>query len=360
METKIDVFCREAAHPEAGKGMKILFHHTAVPVGVRRFDAVVQEIDFLLNHFQGETVFLRPRIRAIFPFPRFFFGFQALHWLRRKEGEVDFHHIFNPDLYLFPILKWLKRPIIYSPVAGVSKTGKPPSLSLNRYIDWIVVNNRRDWENLHRLGFHNLRLIPPGFDRSGFAPSRMPITDRLIVLVGSAPWNMGQFQTKGVDTLLAAARKIPDLKLVFLWRGLLLPEMKKRIAAAGLRDRVELINEAVDVKRVLAGAHASVVLADRTTLVKGYPHSLMEALAAGKPVLLSRCIAMADLVEETGCGLVFNDNSLDEVVQGFHNLRTRYREYQDKAFEVGRDRFSLSEALEGYRSLYGAVMQALL
>ena len=335
--------------------MNILFHHTAVPVKVRRFDAVVQEIDFLRSHFPGEMISLRPRLRSIIPFPRFFFGFQSLRWLRHQERAVDFHHVFNPDLYLFPVLKWLKRPVIYSPVAGLSKTGKPPSLSLNRYIDWIVVNSRRDWESLHRLGFNNLRLIPPGFDRSGFTASRLPISDRLILLVGSAPWTVSQFRSKGVDTLLAAARKVSSLKLVFLWRGYHVEEMKKRVKAAGLTDQVELINEAVEVNRVLAGVHAAIVLADRATLVKGYPHSLMESLAAGKPILVSRCIAMAELVEETGCGLVFNDNALENVVQGIQNLRTGYREYQERALLVGRDRFFLSETLKGYRELYAVV-----
>ncbi|MBI5583987.1 MAG: glycosyltransferase [Deltaproteobacteria bacterium] len=337
--------------------MTIFFHHTAAPLGLRRLDAVIQEIDFLQYHFQGRTVLLRPRLRAKIPFPRALFGFQHLPWLRRQESGVDFHHVFNPDLYLFPVLKWLKRPIIYSPVAGVSKTGIDPPLSLKRHIEWIVVNNRRDWERLQRLGFHNLRLIPPGFDRSRFTVSRPPLGDRLNVLVGSSPWNLSQFQSKGVDTLLAAAQKMSNLRLVFLWRGFFVKEMEKRIKAAGVTDQVELINEAVDVNRVLAGVHAGIVLAERTTLVKGYPNSLMEALAAGKPILVSRCIAMADLVEETGCGLVFNDNSLDEVVQGFQNLKDGYREYQEKALEVGRDRFSLSEALEGYRDLYGAMQQ---
>jgi glycosyltransferase involved in cell wall biosynthesis len=337
--------------------MNILFHHTAVPADLPRLDAVMQEIDFLQRHFRGQTVWLRPRLRAFLPFPRYFFGFQTLRWLRSQEGEVDFHHVFNPDLYLFPVLTWLKRPIIYSPVAGLSKSGRTPAPSLKRRLAWIVVNNRRDWESLQELGFSRVRLIPPGFDRSAFTPSPPPSDKRLILLVGSAPWNLSQFNTKGVDTLLAAVGQIPDLKLIFLWRGIHGREMEKKVIRAGVGDRVELIQGAVDVNRVLAGVHAGIVLADRPTLVKAHPNSLMEALAAGRPILISRCIAMADLAEETGCGVVLDDNSLAEVVRGIQILRAGYGEYQQKALAVGRERFSPAISLEGYRDLYAAVQR---
>ena len=39
-------------------------------------------------------------------------------------------------------------------------------------------------------------------------------------------------------------------------------------------------------------------------IVRSYPHSLIEALVTGKPVLVSRSVPMADYVEQAGCGVV--------------------------------------------------------
>jgi len=51
------------------------------------------------------------------------------------------------------------------------------------------------------------------------------------------------------------------------------------------------------VNKTLVSVHAAITLADREGIIKVYPHSLLDALAAGKPVLVSRAIPMADYVE---------------------------------------------------------------
>ena len=46
-----------------------------------------------------------------------------------------------------------------------------------------------------------------------------------VLLAGSAPWTREQFHSKGVDALLKVAQQVPSLRLIFLWRGLLLREV---------------------------------------------------------------------------------------------------------------------------------------
>ena len=55
---------------------------------------------------------------------------------------------------------------------------------------------------------------------------------------------------------------------------------------------------------VLRNAFIYTVDASNPAIIRSYPHSLMESLAAGKPVIVSRQIPMADYVQRMGCGTV--------------------------------------------------------
>jgi len=103
--------------------------------------------------------------------------------------------------------------------------------------------------------------------------------------------------------------------------------MRRRITDAGLSERVKLLTQQVDVNRVLAGAHASVVLAGDDALIKAYPHSLLESLAAGKPVLVSSIIPLARDVLAQGCGIVVDGVDAVSLGAAVDELVTNYAQY---------------------------------
>jgi len=98
--------------------------------------------------------------------------------------------------------------------------------------------------------------------------------------------------------------------------------------------------------------HATVVLAETERQVKAYPHSLMESLAAGKPVLISECIPMADYVMETQCGEVVPKLTPDDLRAAIRGLMDHYDECQAKALVRGRADFALAPMLEAYGEVY--------
>ena len=110
-------------------------------------------------------------------------------------------------------------------------------------------------------------------------------------MVASAPWTVAQFASKGVDVLLDTAVANPNLRLTFLWRGVLFAEMMQKVTAMNLADRVTVINEQVDVNQMLATVHGTINLAAHSEIIKAYPHSLLDSLAAGKPVLVDKPLA---------------------------------------------------------------------
>jgi glycosyltransferase involved in cell wall biosynthesis len=219
----------------------------------------------------------------------------------------------------------------------------------------IVVQSERDLAILRKRGLTNACMIRPGIDVSRFHPTRFSTQGDFVLLAGSAPWTREQFRGKGVDVLLSVAQQMPSLRVIFLWRGLLQRELQKRIDALRLRERVEVLSDRVDVSAVLARAHAAVVLADWPRLVKAYPHSLLEALACGRPVLVSEQIPMAEYVRETACGEVVGGLDESDLRGAIERLRESYDTLAANALRVGRRDFRQEDLLAAYQAVYKSI-----
>jgi glycosyltransferase involved in cell wall biosynthesis len=336
--------------------MNILYHLTSPAPPIPGTDAVFQEIEALRGRFGGECLQLFPLRRPSRIFPKKLYGLHQHRALRRQEPSVDLHHLYYATLYPFPWLRALRKPLIYSAVTGVGAHLERGRTDWLKAIHTIVSCNPRDAAALRALRPTRYRIIRPGIAVERFSPAPLPLRDELVLLVGSAPWIQRQFQTKGIDLLLDVAGSLP-LRLVFLWRGLLRDELQRHIARRGLNRRVEIINAATDVNRVLARVHATVVLAETENQVKAYPHSLMESLSAGKPALVSGCIPMADYVTETQCGEVVPRLTPDDLRAAIRRLMDHYTERQAQALARGRADFALAPMLEAYGEVYAEAGQ---
>jgi len=322
-------------------------------------DAVVQEAQHLQAQFGGELIYLNPSRRPGSLYPERLYGIHRLFYLHRQEAGVRLHHVYNSHPFFFPYLRWLRRPIVYSVTAGSRLPLRYSHLKGLERLSAVVVSSGRDRETLQSWGLRNVHVIRPGIDTARFRPAPLPAGPGFTLLVGSAPWTEAQFRSKGVEALLAAAEARPDLRLVCLWRDLLFETMQAQVAERGLQGQVEVINRRVDVNEVLTRAHAAVVLAANATLVKAFPHSLLEALAAGRPVLVSRTLPMADYVAQTGCGQVVEAVCPEELLTALARLEASYEACRAAALRVGRRDFSQQALVEAYGRLYASVDTAV-
>lgn len=330
--------------------MKILYHLTVLPPKMPECEALSQEITTLRNHFGGELIYLNPNQHSPVFIPRLAFGFHKLRKLRSLETAVDIHHFYNPDAFPFPILRLLKRPVIYSISSGLGQ--RQPNLAFFSSLAAIAVSDERSLKRLRGWGLDNSFLVRAGIDTSRFTLSPLALKSEIRLMVGSAPWTQGQFRTKGVEALLKAAQLNPHLHLIFLWRGVLSGEMIERVRRLNLERQVEVIDKQVDVNQVLAGVHASIALASTTGIIKSHPHSLLDSLAAGKPVLISRAIPMADYVEQAGCGIVVESLTSASILAAVDKLIEDYAALQSSAQRAGRQDFSQQKMVASFQRIY--------
>ena len=334
--------------------MSILYLMTAPPPALEGTDAVLQEAEALRARFGGVLVHIGLSSRPWAPFPRAVHGLQKLRSLKRLERDADLVHVYHAELFAFPVLRLLRKPIVYTVVSGLG-TEKLPGFGFLRRLAAVIVPRPADLSRLRHSGVAQGHLMTAGIDASRFSFSPPPPGEPFVLVSGSAPWSREQFHSKGVDALLEVVRRLPFLKLVLLWRGWLLEELQHRIVAQGLTDRVEVLADRVDVNDVLGRAHAAVVLAQEPRLVKAFPHSLLEALACGRPVIVSDEIALADYVEQTGCGRVVRAVDPGDLEEAVRRLREGYSMLQANALRVGCRDFSIERLLEGYGDLYASI-----
>ncbi len=331
--------------------MRALYHLTMPASPMADCEAVAQDVRLLQRIAPGKQVHLYPVRKPGTRIPRALWGLHQLPTLWRAERLADFHHIFNPDPFPFPSLRLLKRPVIYTVVGSVCDTHQRMALQLSRFVKAIIVFSEADRARLESWGIAQTRCIHPAIDAGKFSYTPPPEHAPFTLLAGSAPWTREQFKTKGVDTLLEAVQRRRDLRIIFLWRGILLEEMMRRVNSLGVADRVHVLNERVDVNRILALANASIVLAARSDLVKAYPHSLLESLAAGKPVLVSRTVPMASWVEQMGLGVVIHQMNVADLLAGLDELQARYSLFSPQKLQASvagqTDRF-----LQQHKQIY--------
>jgi glycosyltransferase involved in cell wall biosynthesis len=330
--------------------MNILYHLATLPPQMPQAEAISQEISILKTHFQSEVIWINPNQPFRLYIPRLLFGFHRLKQIRAGEATLKFHHFYNPDPFPFPYLRYLRRPVIYSITCGVGS--KRPNLDFFSTMTAVVVADKRSLRRLQSWGLSNAFLVRTGIKTNRFSYKPLPLHSEIRLMVGSAPWTRGQFRTKGVEALLEAARQNSQLHLVFLWRGVLSAEIERRVRQMNLNSQVTILNGLVDVNQILANVHASIVLAAAPGLVKSYPHSLLESLAAGKPVLVSRAIPMADYVEETGCGVAVDHVTAADVLVAIEALTGTYKSQQQSARLAGQRDFSQQAMVASYRQVY--------
>ncbi|HMP89103.1 MAG TPA: glycosyltransferase [Kiritimatiellia bacterium] len=332
---------------------RILFLSTAPPPALDGTDAMFQDIQLLIDRFGGLLMSIYPLRTPSRFVPHWLMGLHNASALKSAMKHASLIHVFSATLKPLPCIRNFKGPIIYTVTAS---TGEHITSSwFNRHRVTVVVNNAHDAERLRNKGVNQVAMILPGMALSHLTYTPVEINP-FKLMVGSAPWTKAQFKTKGIDALLSAVQEIPELNLVLLWRKWWYDEIVNKVKSLGLESRVEIFNEWKNVNEVLAGCHAATVLAEHNRLVKAWPHSAIESLAAGKPALLSRVIPMAEFVEKNRAGAVVNSLDPRDVILGIRELMRDYDSMNGSRLQtMAATHFDASAMLTAYDQLYGKV-----
>jgi glycosyltransferase involved in cell wall biosynthesis len=165
--------------------------------------------------------------------------------------------------------------------------------------DAVVVHSKAMRQKAISLGLscEKVHLLPHGVDTDRIKPASTVIPKR-IACVGRLS------HEKGPDVLLRAFALIDDrdFELHFIGTGPLEGELRDLAKQLGIAGRVTFHGEAPHEKamRLLTESAAAVIPSRR----EGFSVACLEAMAAGRPVIATRCGGPEDLIEDQKTGLL--------------------------------------------------------
>jgi len=200
----------------------------------------------------------------------------------------------------------------------------------------IVANSEAARRRLQREGVRagRVTVIPNGIDLSEFAQrdSGFGIRDSGVThhAVSAEPRPVRRIVTvarfrpeKGLDTFIDAARlalaRVPDLEFALAGDGPLAADLRSRVQAADLGERIRFLGLRDDIPGVLR-AHDAFVLSSRS---EAFPNAVLEAMATALPIVATRVGGVPELIEHGRSGLLVAPGSPADLAAAIVDLALR-------------------------------------
>ncbi|MEN6372618.1 MAG: glycosyltransferase family 4 protein [Armatimonadota bacterium] len=190
-----------------------------------------------------------------------------------------------------------------------------------------------------RIPERQIRVLPNYANTKSVVPNFTP---------GSYGLFVGKIETfKGVGTLIEAAKQLPDFEIRLAGRGPYLEECQAKVTDSGQQNVNFLGFQTGDnLFRQLEESRFVIVPSE---WYENCPMVVLEALAAGKPVIASKIGGIPELVNHGTDGLLFEPGNVDELAQCMKTLI----DDPDKASEMGlagRKKVEQHYSIENYIS----------
>jgi glycosyltransferase involved in cell wall biosynthesis len=219
------------------------------------------------------------------------------------------------------------------------------------------------------IASEKVHVIYNGFDLStydGVGPERFGFADSDIIIGRTSRLAAG----KNISLLIKAVielRKNPKFQHVRLvicggdntQQGA--PPMQDQLKseALPLKESIVFTGEVFDTRAITLGFDIATCTSNSKN--EGIPNSLIEAMAAGKPIVATRVDDIPELVEDGNAGILVAENDLDELVEAL-NILILTKEIRNNFGSAGqkkiRNEFEMAVQITKYEELYRQLLSA--
>jgi starch synthase (maltosyl-transferring) len=244
-------------------------------------------------------------------------------------------------------------------------------LRLDRWTDWLVDRHVcvsqavADFSQREsRLPAGKLVVIPNGVDFDRFHEaepadlSRFGIPDgaKVLLTVGRLDPQKAPLELVRIFAELAADH--PEWHLLLVGDGLLRTELRQLIDAGGLGVRVHLAGWQADVPEIMRACDLFVL----NSRWEGMPNVVLEAAAAGLPVIATRCEGVAEIIESGVSGVLVEVNQPQAMRAALESAMTRQNDATARVSrlqQIVSEQFTWQSVISRYAALYRELLAAL-
>ena len=205
-----------------------------------------------------------------------------------------------------------------------------------------------------------IHVIPNGVDLALFGGEArdaarrrlgLPLDTTIVLALGRL------VEVKNYAMLLHAAALLPrngrPWKILIAGEGPLRADLEQRMTNLEL-DSIELLGHRADTPALLAACDIFAL----TSHSEGMSNTILEAMAAGRPVVATRVGGNPELVREGVTGLLVTSNNAGQLAAALGTLAgapERARDMGSAAREIAASEFSVERMIDRYSAVYEAV-----
>lgn len=212
------------------------------------------------------------------------------------------------------------------------------------------------------FGIANPPLIRNGIDVARFATpfaAREAVRsalglDKELAFICTASLTPKKGHSVLLDAFARVVQKVPAAKLLLAGTGELRSALEEQVSTLGLGADVRFLGTRSDMPDLLAAADVFVL----SSLWEGMPLSVMEAMAAGKPVVCTAVGGSIEIVQDgvNGCLVPSGDGTLlADAMVGMADPEKRAR-FGKRAAETASGQFGLETMARAYEVLYAELL----
>ncbi len=280
-------------------------------------------------------------------------------------------HGYKGDIFLAILKRTLRGPAIISTKHGSTEATSRASLYEHlgdlsfRYFDKVVAVSEYTKKKLIELHVPDgkIEIIHNGIDVSSFTRAgKGSLRQALGLEEGSKVVGfIGRLgPEKGIPYLLEAAdticRSTRGVYFILIGEGILKEETEGFIASRGLNDRIIMLGWRRDATGLLPDMDMLLL----PSLTEGTPMIILEAMAAGVPVIASDVGGIGEIIEDSRTGLLIKPRDSGAIVESVKALMDdtglAERISRNAASEV-ESRFSARRMSEKYKQTYLSLMK---
>ena len=282
-------------------------------------------------------------------------------WCRQHAIALVHTGQLYPNIFGLPAAAVARVPVRISSRRNLS-TGQTPGQRAaqrvaQRFAHRIVANSAAAAARLRAEGVpaHRVALIQNGIDVNGFAPVVRDAPRRRVVTIANLR------AVKGHDVLIDAVplvlRHFPDSTFRIVGDGPRLDDLRGRARDRGVDGSVSFAGHRDDVAAQL-GASDIFVLPSRS---ESLPNAVLEAMAAGLPVIASAVGGVTELLDDGRTGLLVPPGDPPALAAGLCRLMAAPAEAQALG-DAGRAevaaRYSFPRMVAAFEAVYRTELEA--
>jgi glycosyltransferase involved in cell wall biosynthesis len=287
--------------------------------------------------------------------------FKLIKIFKEIRPDVIHTHTFACIYSIFPAI-FSRVPLRVHTVHSMAKKELPWYYQKIMYLSYkmfkfvpvaISTNVKKSIMRIYKLQPSKIPQIDNGIELTKYYKKKYDINKKQIKLV-----HVGRFQEPKnhrllIDIFLKVRNTYPDSKLILVGDGELKFDIERKVKYLGLERSVEFTGVVSNVEDYLADADIFVL----ASIYEGLPLVVIEAMAAGLPVLSTNVGGISELVEDGFNGYLVDINSEEEFVTKLNRLikdDTLRGEFSINSLEKVKE-YDVKKMIKSYEELYHSI-----